>query len=330
MSCSVTDFDEKLKSVVQRFANDAASVDRARLVPRDHFDALADLGLYGAFAPESYGGLGLSLKDLCDVAEELSAACLASTFVWIQHLRLLASVLDPAASAFVAAMRSAVIGGEIKGGVALAGLLPGPPRLMATPTPHGWAFNGAAPWVSGWGMVDELFVAARGPDDTVVNVLVAPNVQPGLSATHHVMTAINATATVALTFDSLEVDEERVVSQVGFDPQQEAGPGLRLNGSLSLGVARRCCDLIGESTLDDELREARAFLDSADGEAMPRARAQASELAARAASALCVFRGSSSILQGDVAERTNREATLLLAFGSRPAIRSALLEHLIA
>ena len=323
-------FDEQLASVVQRLANDAASVDRAKLVPRDHFDALAALGLYGAFAPESYGGLGLSLQDLSAVAEELSAACLASTFVWIQHLRLLGAVLDSAASGPVAAMRSKVIGGEIKGGVALAGLLPGPPRLTATPTPHGWALNGAAPWVSGWGIVDELFVAARGPDDTVVNVLVTGSAQSGLHVTPHEMTAINATATVALAFNSLELDEARVVSQVAFDPRQDSGPGLRLNGSLSLGIARRCCDLIGASTLDDQLHEARVFLDSADAETMPRARAQASELAARAASALCVFRGSSSILQGDIAERTNREATLLLAFGSRPAIRAALLEHLVA
>jgi alkylation response protein AidB-like acyl-CoA dehydrogenase len=329
-SSSVTDFDDKLARVIQRFTNDAADVDRANVVPREHFDLLADLGLYGAFAPESYGGLGLSLQELCGVAEELSGACLASTFVWIQHLRLLASVLDSAAPAPVADMRSKVMSGEIKGGVALAGLLSGPPRLTAIPTPHGWALSGSAPWVSGWGLVDELFIAARGPDDTVVNVLVKPKVQPGLSATRHEMTAINATATVALAFDSLEVDEERVVSQVTYDPLQEAGPGLRLNGSLSLGVARRCCDLMGESTLDNELRDARAFLDSADGATMARARAQASELAARAASALCVFRGSSSILQGDIAERTNREATLLLAFGSRPAIRSALLERLIS
>ncbi|MGA2124453.1 MAG: acyl-CoA dehydrogenase, partial [Acidimicrobiales bacterium] len=201
-------------------------------------------------------------------------------------------------------------------------------RLRATPTPGGWTLDGSAPWVSGWGIVDQLFVAARGPDDTIVNVLVAPHDQPGLSARRHEMTAINATSTVALTFESLHVDAAHVASHLAYDPSQEGGQGLRLNGSLALGVTRRCCALIGESPLDAELSEARDFLDGANPESMPRARARASELAARAASTLCTHRGSPSVLRGDVAERTAREAALLLAFGSRPAIRAALLEYL--
>jgi len=325
----VDDFDQGLANVTERFANDASDVDRAELLPLEHLDLLADLGLYGAFAPVNEGGLGFGMKELCTVTEELAAACLASTFVWIQHLRLLASVLDGDASELLSTMKNRVIRGEVKGGVALAGLLPGPPRLRATPTPEGWTLDGSAPWVSGWGIVDEFFVAARGPDDTIVNALIEPREQLGLSAHRHEMTAINATSTVALTFDSLVVDNAHVVSRVAYDPAQEAGPGLRLNGSLALGVTRRCCALIGESPLDVELSEARDFLDEADAESMPRARARASELAARAASTLCTHRGSSSVLRGDVGERTAREATLLLAFGSRPAIRAALLDYLL-
>jgi hypothetical protein len=163
----------------------------------------------------------------------------------------------------------------------------------------------------------------------VVNVLVRPREQPGMSATRHDMAAINATSTVALSFDSLAVDTDHVVSQVAYDPAQETGRGLRLNGSLALGVTRRCCALMGESKLDVELSEARDFLNHAGAESMPQARARASELAVRAASTLCTYRGSSSVLQGDVAERTAREATLLLTFGSRPAIRAALLDYLV-
>jgi alkylation response protein AidB-like acyl-CoA dehydrogenase len=317
-----------LTTVIERFATDAAEVDRAQVLPRDHLDALADLGLYGAFAPEPDGGLGLSPGELFAVIEELAAACLASTFVWIQHLRLLAAVLDDAAPSLLQEMRSKVIRGEIKGGVALTGLLPGPSRLTATKTSVGWLLDGTAPWVSGWGIVDELFVAARGPDESVVSLLVTPREQSGLSVTPREMTAINATATVSLEFRSFEVDDAHVVSHSAYDPLQESGVGLRPNGSLALGVARRCCAMIGSSELDDELTETRAYLDGADAETMPRARARASELALRAAGALCVHRGSSSVLRGDVAERSMREAALLLTFGSRPAIRSALLDYL--
>ncbi|MFY9782384.1 MAG: acyl-CoA dehydrogenase family protein [Acidimicrobiales bacterium] len=325
---TVGEFKVELARLAEEFSIDAAEVDRASLLPIDHLDALAKLGLYGAFAPVAEGGLGMELPELCGVVEELAVGCLASTFVWIQHFRLLAAVLFDEATATLAALRTKVIRGELKGGVALSGLLPGPPRLTATPTAGGWILNGDAPWVSGWGLIDELFVAARGPDDTVVNLLVTPDEQPGLLVIRHQLAAINATATVGLSFESLAVDRDRFVSQVALDPGQESGVGLRLNGSLALGVTRRCCSLIGESSLDDELRDARADLDAADVETMPKARARASALAARAASTLCVHRGSSSVLSGDVAERTSREATLLLTFGSRPAIRASLFDQL--
>jgi hypothetical protein len=47
----------------------------------------------------------------------------------------------------------------------------------------------------------------------------------------------------------------------------------------------------------------------------------------RASNSLAVHQGSSSVLEASIAERTGREAQVLLTFGSRPAIRSALLER---
>jgi hypothetical protein len=94
---------------------------------------------------------------------------------------------------------------------------------------------------------------------------------------------------------------------------------------LALGVTRRCCVLLGPSPFDDELASRRNDLDKATMQTMAQARAGACELAARASHALAVYRGSSSVISGDIAERTAREASLLLTFGSRPAIKQALL-----
>jgi Acyl-CoA dehydrogenase, N-terminal domain len=167
------------------FGRDAAEVDATAQLPAAHLTGLAEAGLYGIFAPAAAGGLGLDHTQACPVVEELAAGCLASTFVWIQHFRL-----------------------------------------------------------------------------------------------------------------------------------------------LPLGVARRCCTLIGPSPLDDQLRRARAALDAASTETMPAARAAAAELAVRAAHTLAVRRGSSAALAGDEAERLTREAAFLLVFGSRPAIKEALLAGL--
>ncbi len=149
--------------------------------------------------------------------------------------------------------------------------------------------------------------------------------QPGLTASRQRLAAVNASATVRLGFDGVMVPAERFVSQEPFDPAASLRPDrLRINGSLALGVAGRCGRLLGPGPLDDELAACRARLDdalSADVAAMAQARAAASELAVRAAAALAVWHGSTSIMADPHPQRLAREALFLLVFGSRPAIK---------
>jgi alkylation response protein AidB-like acyl-CoA dehydrogenase len=317
-----------VRDLAARFLADAAAVDAADSIPAAHLRGLAEAGLYGAFAPVLAGGLGLGGAEMGLVVEELAAACLASTFVWVQHLGLLRAMLDPGTPAALReALLPAVVRGEVRGGVVLAGLLPGPPRLSARPVDGGWLVDGQAPWVSGWGIVDMLLVAARGPADTIVTVLTDAKEQPGLTAAPQRLAAVNASATVQLSFTGLFVPGSRFVGEQPYDPVWAQSAGLRGNGSLALGVGRRCCALIGPSPLDAELDSCRAELDAADTGGMPAARARASEFAVRSAHVLAVRRGSTSALAGDVAERLGREAGFLLVFGSRPAIKDALLDR---
>jgi hypothetical protein len=85
---------------------------------------------------------------------------------------------------------------------------------------------------------------------------------------------------------------------------------------------------MGPSRLDDELLACRELLDGVGPHGLPAARAAASELAMRAATALVVTAGSRSILTGEHPQRLAREALFLLVFGTRPEIRSSLLERL--
>jgi alkylation response protein AidB-like acyl-CoA dehydrogenase len=317
---------EKVKDLSGLFFGDAAAVDSADMVPAAHTNALASAGMYGIFAPVAKGGLGLGYAEGCAVVEELASACLASTFVWAQHFRFLGAMVDPTAPP---ALRDAWLGpavrGEVKAGVALTGLLPGPPRLTARPTGEGWTLEGEAPWVSGWGVVELVFVVARGPDDTVVSLLVDARAQPGLGVERLRLSAANASATVRLGFDGVFVPGDRAVRVQPYDEARFQSERLRLNGSFALGVARRCCNLLGPSPLDDELDRRRAELDTAGDEAMAVARARASEFAVQAAHALVVHRGARSAIAGDVAERLSREAAFLLVFASRAGIKEALL-----
>ena len=81
----------------------------------------------------------------------------------------------------------------------------------------------------------------------------------------------------------------------------------------------------------DALAACRARLDAAlgtDPAPMADARAAASELAVRAAAALAVRDGGYAVAVDQHAQRLAREAVFLLVFGSRPGIKSALLQRL--
>jgi hypothetical protein len=175
---------------------------------------------------------------------------------------------------------------------------------------------------------DLIHVAARTPEDDVVWLLVDA-ASPALHAKPLRLLAVNASATVTLHFDGVRVDASRQTSRFPWAqwPARDA-MGLRTNGSLALGVAARCCRLIGPSPLDEDLEACRLALDDGTAETMPAARARAAAFAMQAASALVAKEGSRSVVLGNHAERLLREATLLLVFGSRPKIKQQLLTHL--
>lgn len=311
------------------FFRDATAVDRDGLIPAEHFEALAAAGLYGPFAPVELGGAGLDPGSLTHAIEVLASGCLATTFVWIQHFGLLGTLLDPGAPRDLRdRFLEPVIRGQVRGGIALAGLLPDPPLLTADPVEGGWMVDGECPWVTGWRYVDLIHVVARHGGDQVVSFVIDASEGRGITAARQPLAAVDASATVSLRFEGVFVPTERVTSVRPHDPLGQS-ERLRSNGSLALGITRRCCALLGPSPLDDDLAACRGQLDGADTAQMPDARAAASALAVRAAAALTVARGSRAALAGDHADRLTREAAFTLVFGSRPAIKQALRARLL-
>ncbi|MEN3360727.1 MAG: hypothetical protein V7637_4709 [Mycobacteriales bacterium] len=309
----------------------AVAVDRAAEIPAGHLDRLAAAGLYGAAGPLDAGGLDLDLPGFCAVIEALAGGCLATTFVWLQHHGAVRAVAG-APAALREEWLVPLCGGARRAGVALAGAMPGPPKLRAEPAGDGWRLTGTAPWVTGWGMVDILHVVARGPDDTLVQLLLDATARPGLVARRQHLVAVDASVTVELEFTDLHVDGSRLLKTAPFTTGP-AGPVHRVNASLALGLIARCRRLIGPSTLDDQVTACRDALDAAvadeAGGRMAAARAATSALAVRAAAATVAHLGSRSLLPDQHPQRLAREATFLLVFATRPPIRTALLTTLL-
>jgi alkylation response protein AidB-like acyl-CoA dehydrogenase len=306
----------------------AAATDAADLVPRANLDALAAAGLYGIAVPEADGGLDLDVATQHRVVEALASGCLTTTFVWLQHRNPTRALIATGNAGLRDAWLAPLASGERRAGIALAGNRPGPPLLRAARARGAPVLAGTAPWVSGWGLVDVLLVTAR-DGDTVVSVLVDAEEAEALRAERLRLVAADASGTVTLRFDGYEVPAARVI---GVEPHaavlERDATGLRMNGSLALGLIDRCCRLLGPSPLDDELVAARSALDAAATQELPEARAAACELALRAANALTVAHGSRAILVGEHAERLAREALFLAVFGSRPPIKASLLRRL--
>jgi len=308
----------------------ALAVDRADRIPAGHLDLLASQGFYGVAAPADAGGLGTDDMTLAaDLVETLSSGCLATTFVWIQHHGAVLAAAFSKEPGVTERWLGPLARGELRGGIARAGLRPGPPMMRVRAVDGGYVLDGVIPWVTGWDLVDTLHVAARDPADVIHYLLVDAVPSASVTAELLQLVAAQASRTVNLTFTDHFVPADRLTGTEPYDEflRSDAG-GSALNGFLALGVANRCCRLLGPSTLDKELAACRSALLAAGADTTPAARAAASELALRAAATLAVHTGSRSVLRGDHPERLLREAAFLLVFGTRPAIRASLLARL--
>ncbi|MDI3424003.1 acyl-CoA dehydrogenase family protein [Streptomyces luteolus] len=312
----------------------APDVDGADRVPGSHLDLLAAEGFYGLAAPEDLATLDLpDYPAVLRLVEALAGGCLTTAFVWIQHHGAVMALAETANEALRAEHLADHVSGRRRAGLAVgAAVRPGPPLVRAERADGGWLFEGVAPWVTGWGMVDTLYAAGRDADDTVVWALLDAEESATLSVGPVLdLVAVQASRTVTLRFDRHFVPDERVL---GTTPQQEYLKGdaesVRFTGSLALGLAERAITLLDGDAgrLPDELDQVRARLLSVDPDQVPDVRAAGSELALRAASACAVAHGSRAVLLQEHAQRLVREATFLLLFGSRPGIRTALLDRL--
>lgn len=307
----------------------APAVDATGMVPGGHIDALAAAGLYGLTGPVEAGGLGAGPATVAAVIEALAGGDLATTFIWLQHLGVVGALAHGPAD-LRREFLTDLCAGRRRGGVAVqAATRPGPGAIQVRPDGGDLVLDGRVPWVTGWGHIDVLLVAARDEADDVCFLLVDATAGPTLGVRPQRMVAVTASATVGLTLAGHRVPAGRLVRTVPLAELRAGDPaGLRPNGSLALGLIARCARLLGPSPLDGELAAARRRLDDAGPDGLPAARAAASALAHRAAGLLVASTGSSAVLAGAHAERLAREALFLLVFGSRPAIRQSLVAEL--
>ncbi len=307
---------------------DALAVDRSATVPPSHLRALADAGLYGVAAPAEDGGLPADdTTTMPTLVETLASGCLTTAFVWIQHHGTVGAVAAGGRELRDRWLAPLCSGAE-RAGVGLAGLR-SEPGLRLTRTDEGFVLNGSCPWVTGWGSISVIGIAARDDHDLIHHLLVDAVASPTLQIRTLDLVAVGASGTVTVDFADHLVAPDRLLTTRPFaDWAGGDANGQTLNGFLAIGLAARACRLLGPSALDDELDGARSALRTAERGGIGPARARATDLALRASAAVAVRTGSRAVLMDQHAQRLVREATFLLVFGSRPPMRDALLDRL--
>nr|WP_174344001.1 acyl-CoA dehydrogenase family protein [Gordonia soli] len=340
----MTDGDEPLRRAVQRIADEilfpaSADVDRTGSIPASHWTAIADAGLFGIAAPTTVGGPGLGFAQVVDTIEVMASGCLATAFTWMQHHGVVISLAGTDNVTLRDRLLADTVTGRVRAGVAYAGVVPTPPRMRAHRIDGGWRLSGHAPFVSGWGIVDVLQISARDDEtDDVVAAIVPARDQPGIAAvTPLPLIAADASATVAMEVDDLVVDDAQVVSRVSLDDFfATQNIGVRLNGTLPLGLVRRCAALLDRGghahagrTLRERASAIRTRLDAgiADADALLDARAEGARLAVEAAATLVAADGGRALIAGSDAERLARQATFTLVAASRPQLKDLLVER---
>ncbi|WP_109525228.1 MULTISPECIES: acyl-CoA dehydrogenase family protein [Nocardia] len=314
-------------------APQADTVDATGAIPPGHFDLLAANGFYGVTLSDD-----LDLATFTEVGETLVAACLATTFVWAQHLGAARRIATSPNHGLRDRLTEDLRRGRVRCGVSYAGA-DDRADLSARRVDGGFVLDGVAPFVTGWGLVDVLAVMARDEADphALISVLVPAQESSALAATPMILSAVDASRTATLRFDGLFVPDSDVDNRLslrGFHASSILA--IWRNGSMALGLVRRCraeLDARGIDTggLVHESGLIRTELDDAlSGQSdIAHARARASELAVLAASGLVTAVGSAAAQRGGIADRTVREAAFTLIFGSRPPIRAALLDRLV-
>lgn len=213
---SIIDVAQKLAD--EHLFPSAQNVDRGGLIGSNRFEPLADAGLFGIGGPAELGQPGradLGPSTMRRVMAAVASGCGATFFVWAQHHGVVRTVRSSTNEAVRSTLLPQLCAGQTIGGTAFAHLRRSDRRAVtASHTSNGWQLDGFAPWATSWGIAEVFTIAAETSDGQVVWVLIDATEQPGLTVTQLQLPVFGATGTVALHFDGLAVDDNRILAVI--------------------------------------------------------------------------------------------------------------------
>ena len=166
---TLNDEQRQIQDLIRRVAREkvaarADEIDRSAEYPHDMFALLKELGLFTLPFPEQYGGTN-SMLSACLAIEEFGRVCYNTAYLllvqWLPFGAILASGTEEQKARLLPGLAAGDLRGafsttEAQSGSDVSGI-----RTRATPTPDGFALNGAKIWCTNADIADFILVAAR-------------------------------------------------------------------------------------------------------------------------------------------------------------------------
>jgi alkylation response protein AidB-like acyl-CoA dehydrogenase len=317
-------------------ADRATAVDRGTLSLEDHLAALAQAGLTGVDVPPAFGGSGVGQRVELRILEALAYGDGTTPFVIAQHFGTCLMLAASSNAPLREAMLPLLARGERWAGFGISHLRrEGRPVLAALPHGSGYRFDGTIPWITGYGLFDDIIIAGTLPDGQAVSAWIGLRESPQMRFSPPMeLVAMNAAKTVSATVEGLVVAGDRVVD-VG--PNALRGRPNAPTVPCLFGLTRACIDdlsalahrrgapastraaeRLGERLHGRRLEFYALISGQTGGDSTPalsRARASATRLAFDAAGALIVAGGGGSNALTSPAQRRLREISVFATWG---------------
>jgi alkylation response protein AidB-like acyl-CoA dehydrogenase len=226
----------------------AEQVDIDAVIPTEHFDALADAGLFGILGPRDAGGSDLSAHDARRVIAAIAGGCGATFFVWVQHHGVVRALRNSPNTDLRGSFLAPLCVGEMIAGVAFAhARRMGPAAVRATRVAGGWQFDGFAPWTTSWGIAQQFVIVGESDTGELVWVMVDESRTVGITPRDLQLPVLAATRTVALEFNGFVAPDAAVMTTIDGQAWRVTDRfASSIGQTAALGVAERAVSLLDD------------------------------------------------------------------------------------
>lgn len=340
-------FDE----LCRHLAAGADSLDAAGAWPEEQLAQCRELGAFGWFVPEEWGGQGWDDERLIRAFMRLGGVCLATAFVLTQPQGACRRIVASENDSLKERLLPRLARGEVLATVGISHLTTSRrhltrPMLAARETPSGFVLDGSIPWVTGGDHADYIVTGASCDDGRQILALL-PTALSGVTALEPArLVGLSSTHTGEVRCEGVELGAEWLLAgpiENVLSQGKGAGTGGLQTSALALGLSDAALTYFEHEAIKrpdllaaaENLRAEHGDLDSQLMAALQgvavcsqeELRSRANSLVLRSTQAALTAAKGSGYVVGHPAGRWCREALFFLVWSCpQPVMAAALCE----